>query len=140
MVSIRDLPDNEIQIYLDRNERVLLRVVRENDVSAMHANHVVLMSVVARRVSLTTGVPYAVMPAGSEICRKATAEMRTVVRPNFDTLYSTAWLDLVERLDAPTPYVWIIGRTQTNGVQDYEAVHKVSIPSPSRCGRLIKCR
>jgi hypothetical protein len=112
-----------------------------------------------------------------------TAEMRTVVRPNFDTLYSSAWLDFtdgpiivstadtggrffmlpmldmwtdvfavpgkrtngtgaanfalippgwngtlpqgVESIDAPTPYVWIIGRTQTNGVQDYEAVHKV---------------
>jgi hypothetical protein len=111
------------------------------------------------------------------------ADLHVVVRPNFDTLYSSAWLDLsggplvvstadtggryfllpmldmwtdvfaapgkrtngtgaanfallppgwtgqlpqgVEAIRAPTPHVWIIGRTQTNGVKDYDAVHKI---------------
>ncbi|HXV58180.1 MAG TPA: DUF1254 domain-containing protein [Gaiellaceae bacterium] len=112
-----------------------------------------------------------------------TAEFRAVVRPNFDTLYSVAWLDLsagpvvlrsletddryfmLAMLDmwtdvfanpgtrttgtarqsfavagpgyagelpdadavirAPTPWVWVIGRTQTNGPDDYGAVHAI---------------
>jgi hypothetical protein len=116
-----------------------------------------------------------------------TAEDRAVVRPNFDTLYSSAWLDLTnepmvvsvpdtggryyllpmldmwtdvfaspgwrttgtqaqtlvifpsgwrpglgdklveefklpkdtQRIEAPTPYVWIIGRVKTDGPADY---------------------
>jgi hypothetical protein len=121
------------------------------------------------------------------------ADFKGVVRSNFDTLYSSAWLDLTkepmivstagtggryfllpmldmwtdvfaspgsrttgtgagnflvtppgwrpdlrdkfaeefklpqgtQRIEAPTPYVWIIGRTKTDGPPDYDAVHKI---------------
>jgi hypothetical protein len=33
--------------------------------------------------------------------------------------------DNTQRIDAPTPYVWIIGRTKTDGPADYDAVHKI---------------
>ena len=111
------------------------------------------------------------------------ADMRQVVRPNFDTLYSFGYADLTKepvvvsvpdtggryyllplldmwtdvfaspgwrttgtqagnflvtprgwsgivpagftQIEAPTPYVWIIGRTKTDGPADYDAVHKI---------------
>jgi hypothetical protein len=111
------------------------------------------------------------------------ADFKGVVRSNFDTLYSIAWLDLTkeplvisapdtggryyllpmidmwtdvfaspgsrttgtqagnllvtppgwsgtvpagfDQIAAPTSYVWIVGRTRTDGPADYDAVHKI---------------
>jgi hypothetical protein len=111
------------------------------------------------------------------------ADFKGVVRVNFDTLYSSGWLELTQEplvitapdtdgryyllpmldmwtdvfaspgwrttgtqagnflvtppgwsgtvpqgmthLPAPTPYIWIIGRTKADGPQDYAAVHKI---------------
>lgn len=125
------------------------------------------------------------------------ATFRTIVRPNFDALYSMAWLDLasepvivsapdthgryyllqmvdmwtdtfavpgkrtsgtqaqsyalippgwhgalpdgVEKIQAPTSCVMIIGRTQTNGAADYAAVRRIqdgyTLTPLSRWGR-----
>ena len=66
-VPMVELPDEAIEDYLARNATVVEGVVRDHGVTAIHANHVVLMSVVAQRVSAATGVPFAVMPHGSAI-------------------------------------------------------------------------
>jgi glycosyltransferase involved in cell wall biosynthesis len=66
-VPMVTLPDTEIEAYLARNIAVVERVVREAGVSILHANHAVLMSVVAERVGTAAGIPYAVMPHGSAI-------------------------------------------------------------------------
>jgi glycosyltransferase involved in cell wall biosynthesis len=62
-----NLSDDTIENYLNNNIKVLKRVVKENDVGVLHANHAVLMSVVARRVSEELSIPFAIMPHGSAI-------------------------------------------------------------------------
>jgi len=67
VVPMVDLSDDEIEEYLARNVRALTRVVREHGVTAMHANHAVLMSVVAQRVGAAEGIPFSIMPHGSAL-------------------------------------------------------------------------
>src|SRR6266487_5469949 len=67
VVPMIELSDAEIEGYIERNIAVLSQIVAEYPITAIHANHVVLMSVVAQRVSERTGIPYSVMPHGSGI-------------------------------------------------------------------------
>ena len=67
VVPMVDLTDEEIAEYTARNVAALRRIVRENGITAIHANHAVLMSVVAQRVSADTGVPFSIMPHGSAL-------------------------------------------------------------------------
>lgn len=61
------LNDAEIATYLDHNVRALEKIVDEYGISAIHANHAVLMSVVARRAAAKFDIPFAVMPHGSAL-------------------------------------------------------------------------
>ena len=67
VVPMVDLDDEAIEAYVRRNVQVLERVVASCEISAIHANHVVLMPEVARRVAPTRSIPYTVMPHGSAI-------------------------------------------------------------------------
>src|SRR3954469_23341864 len=54
VVPMVELSDDAIETYIARNVDVVRRIVKEHDITAIHANHAVLMSVVAERVSEET--------------------------------------------------------------------------------------
>lgn len=66
-IPMIDLPDPEIEAYLERNMAVLRRLLNDHGIEAVHANHAVLLSVVAERVCAESGLPFAIMPHGSAI-------------------------------------------------------------------------
>src|SRR4051812_32214559 len=67
VVPMINLPDDQIETYVRRNVDVVLDVVRRHDLVGIHANHAALMAVVAHRVHQETGIPFTVMPHGSEL-------------------------------------------------------------------------
>ncbi|HTC07349.1 MAG TPA: DUF1254 domain-containing protein [Acetobacteraceae bacterium] len=144
----------------------------------------ITMDITRKQLTNTTeGFGRGPMNAFSNVPAYPPASDKTVVRTNYDTLYSIAYLDMLKepvvvsvpdtagryyllpmldmwtdvfaspgwrttgtqaanflvtppgwsgtvpadmiRIAAPTPYVWIIGRTKTDGPSDYEAVRKI---------------
>ncbi len=67
VVPMIELPDEEIEIYINRYVDVINQIIGKYQIKALHANHAVLMSVIAQRVSERQGIPYVVMPHGSAI-------------------------------------------------------------------------
>lgn len=67
VIPMIELPNEVIETYITRNVDVVRRIVKQHGITAIHANHAVLMPVVAERVSAETGVSFTVMPHGSDI-------------------------------------------------------------------------
>ena len=67
VVPMIDLSTDEIESYIGINSRVLRRLIEDHGVTAVHANHAVMMPVVAQRLRESHGVRYTVMPHGSDI-------------------------------------------------------------------------
>ncbi len=84
-VPMIELPDREIEAYLARNVALLRRLLEEQEIGAVHANHAVLMSVVAERACAERGLPFTVMPHGSAI------EYAVKKDPRFQALAESAF-------------------------------------------------
>jgi len=62
-----NMEDNSLENYLTCNVKTLKQIIKKYTISVLHANHAVLMSVVAQRVSDELSIPFAIMPHGSAI-------------------------------------------------------------------------
>lgn len=67
VVPFTELGDELLERYIESHANALQTVVEEHNIQVIHANHVVAMPEVARRVSVLTGVPFIIMPHGSAI-------------------------------------------------------------------------
>jgi glycosyltransferase involved in cell wall biosynthesis len=67
VIPMIELSTAEIEAYVETNLRVVSRLVEREKITAIHANHAVMMPVVAQRIKQTLGIPYTVMPHGSDI-------------------------------------------------------------------------
>src|SRR5215210_4594326 len=67
VVPMVDLSTEEIERYVRINVDVVRNVVRSAGIDAIQANHAVMMPVVAQRIGEELGIPYTVMPHGSDI-------------------------------------------------------------------------
>ncbi|HEV7839503.1 MAG TPA: glycosyltransferase family 4 protein [Gemmatimonadaceae bacterium] len=67
VVPMVDLPTDEIEAYVEINRRVVRDIVSRAGIEVIHANHAVMMPVIAQRVGEDLGTPFTVMPHGSDI-------------------------------------------------------------------------
>jgi len=67
VVPMVELDDATIEDYIKRNVDLLQQLVDKHGITALHANHAVLMSVVAQRVAQRRSIPFTIMPHGSAI-------------------------------------------------------------------------
>ena len=67
VVPMVDLPNDSIEEYLEHNTKVVTKIASDYNLSVILANHAVLMSVVAQRVSSLTSIPFSIMTHGSAI-------------------------------------------------------------------------
>ncbi|MCH8833771.1 MAG: glycosyltransferase [Thaumarchaeota archaeon] len=67
VIPMVDLPNDSIEEYLEHNTKVVTKIASDYNLSVILANHAVLMSVVAQRVSSLTSIPFSIMTHGSAI-------------------------------------------------------------------------
>lgn len=109
VVPMVELPDAEIESYIERNAAIVDRIVEQHELVALHANHAVLMSVVAQRVGAHRRVPFAIMPHGSAIEYAVKCDERFL-------RYAADAFDAAAR-------VFVIGKEMTERVQSVLGEH-----------------
>jgi len=113
VVPMTELSNSVIEDYIERNTKVVLKIIRDYGLTTFHVNHAVLMSMVSYRVNKITSIPFAIMPHGSAI--------------EYAVKKDERFLDLATRAFDSAKKIFVVSKEMENRISSiFQSIPKIN--------------